>query len=121
MRASTALTDLICIRPGGKRVAVTVAIGHPYPRSEGDWGCAVAISGFDAGVDTIHGHDSLQALCLALTFVRSRLTAFVADGGRVLLSSTSEEFPFDAYFPSPKRMGKRRSARPAPRGTRRSR
>ncbi len=121
MRPTTALTELICIRPRGKRVAVTVAIGHPCPRSEGDWGCAVAISGLDEGVKTIHGHDSLQALCLALTFVRSRLTAFVADGGRILSSSTTEEFPFDAYFPPPRGMGKRRPGRPASRGARRSR
>jgi len=121
MRSTTALTELICIRPRGMRIAVTVAIGHPYPRSEGDWGCAVAISGLDEGLKTIHGHDSLQALCLALTFVRSRLTAFVADGGRILISSTSEEFPVDAYFPSSQGKGKRRPARPAPRGARRSR
>ena len=111
MRSTTAITELICIPPKGGRVAVTVAIGHPYPTSEGDWGCPVAMTGLDTGTKTIHGHDSLHALCLAITFIRTRLTAFVADGGRLLQSASGEEFPMDAYFAVPRTEGKPRRVR----------
>jgi hypothetical protein len=121
MRPTTALTELICLRPKGKRVAVTVAIGHPYPSSEGPWGCPVSITGLHKGVATIYGLDSLQALSLAIAFVRARLTSFVADGGRILISSSGEEFPLDAYFGYAMTKEKRRPVRPAPRRARRRR
>ena len=121
MRATTAMTDLVCIHSKGKRIAVTVAIGHPYPRSEGDWGCPVAITGLHKGVATIFGCDSLQALSLAITFVRARLTSFVADGGRILISSSDEEFPLDVYFGSLMAKGTRHPVRPARRRARRPR
>ena len=111
MRPTTAISELICIRPKGRRVAVTVAIGHPYPTSEGDWGCPVAMTGLAEGTATIHGHDSLQVLCLAIIFIRTRLTAFVADGGRILLSATGEEFPMDSYFASTRTGRKPRRSR----------
>jgi uncharacterized protein DUF6968 len=100
MQQTTGTTDLVCIRPNGERIAVTVAIGHPFHTPEGDWGCPVTISGLHEGIATIYGLDSFQAICLAITFVRNRLASFLADRGRIVLPETGEEFPIDAYFDS---------------------
>jgi hypothetical protein len=100
MQQTTGMTELVCIRPNGERVAVTLAIGHPFPTPEGDWGCPVTLSGLHEGIVSIHGRDSFQAICLAIAFVRGRLASLVADGGRVVFPSTGEDCPVDAYFGS---------------------
>ncbi len=98
MQQTTGITELVCIPPHGERVAITVAIGHPFPTPEGDWGCPVAISGLHEGLATIHGRDSFQSICLAIAFVRGRLASFIAHGGRIVFPSSGEDFPLDAYF-----------------------
>ena len=98
MQQTTGMTELVCIRPNGERVAVTLAIGHPAPTPEGDWACPVTIGGLHEGLAGIRGQDSFQSICLAIAFVRSRLASFVANGGRVILPATGEDFPIDEYF-----------------------
>ena len=73
MIATTGMVDLICVRPNGERVTVTVAVGHPYPTMEGDWACPVEIAGLHGRLTDVHGTDSLQALCLAIKLVGSLL------------------------------------------------
>jgi uncharacterized protein DUF6968 len=98
MQPSTGLTELLCVRPSGERINVTVAIGHPYPTSGGEWACPVEMSGLHGRLVDIRGIDSLQALCLAVNIVRELLASFRADGGRILDSKTGEDFLFDTYF-----------------------
>ena len=100
MKPSMGTAELMCVRPGGERVAVTVAIGHPYPTSEGDWACAVEVAGLHGRLKDIVGADSLQALCLAIRAAHDLLASFVADGGRVLDPRTGDEVDLDAQFGS---------------------
>src|SRR5437867_1074392 len=100
MQQTTGTTEIDCIRPNGERVGVTLAIGHPFATPEGDWACPATLTGLHEGIVSIHGQDSLQAICLAITFIRSRLASFVAGGGRVVIPTTGEDFPIDAYFGS---------------------
>jgi hypothetical protein len=90
--------EFLCVRPGGERVEVVVAIGHPYPTSEGDWACPVEIDGLHGDLAEIHGIDSLQVICLAIRVVRERLEAFVAEGGRILHPTTEENVALESYF-----------------------
>ena len=92
------MTELVCIRPNGERIAITLAIGHPFATPEGDWQCPVTINGLHENLTNIHGSDSLQSICLAIAFVHTRLASFVADGGRIIFPATGEDFPMDAYF-----------------------
>jgi len=46
----------------------------------------------------VHGEDSLQALCLALSLARQLLTSFVEDGGRVVYAGTDSDYAIDATF-----------------------
>lgn len=90
--------QFLCVHPDGERVEVVVAIGHPYPTSEGGWACPVEIDGLHGDLADIHGMDSLQALCLAIRLVGERLAAFVAEGGRILHPSTGETIALESYF-----------------------
>ena len=90
--------QFLCVQPGGERIEVVVAIGHPYPTSEGDWACPVEIDGLHGDLADIHGMDALQALCLAIRLVGERLAAFVAAGGRILHPSTGESIALESYF-----------------------
>jgi hypothetical protein len=91
-------THFLCVTPGGERIEIVVAIGHPYPTSKGGWACPVEIDGLHGDLADIHGLDALQALCLAIRLVGERLTAFVADGGRILHPSTEESVDLESYF-----------------------
>ena len=110
MIATTGMMELICVRPNGERVTVTVAVGHPYPTMEGDWACPVEIARLDGRLTDVHGMDSLQALCLAIELVGSRLASFVAEGGRILDPKTGKDVELDTYFNAerPTRKGKTR-------------
>jgi hypothetical protein len=91
-------THFLGVTSGGERIEVVVAIGHPYPTSEGGWACPVEVDGLHGDLAEIHGVDSLQALCLAIRLVGERLAAFVADGGRILHPSTGESVALESYF-----------------------
>jgi hypothetical protein len=112
MKPTTGMTTFTCVRPGGGRVSVTIAVGHPYPTSEGDWACPVEIDGLQGRLEDIAGEDSMQALCLAIRTARDLLTSFMADGGRVLDPGTGKPVSLDDRFGSPKPSG---SPRPRPR------
>jgi hypothetical protein len=58
-------------------------IGAPY-RDGNDWACPVALDGIDGRYVDIRGDTSLQALCLAIALVRTRLAHRLA-AGEVLL------------------------------------
>lgn len=111
MRPTTGMTEFVCVRPDGERVAVTVAIGHPYPTSGGDWACPVEITRLHGRILDIHGIDSLQALCLATRLAGTLLRDFVADGGRILDPGTGNDVPLDGYFELAPAAGKRVKAR----------
>jgi uncharacterized protein DUF6968 len=110
MIAATGKIEIICVRPNGERLPVTVAVGHPYPTIEGDWACPVAMTGLHGRLTDVHGTDSLQALCLGIKLVGNLLASFVAEGGRILDPKTGEGVELDTYFNAgrPLRMGKAR-------------
>jgi hypothetical protein len=68
----------------GARQRVAVRIGKPYSLSPREWACPVEIRGLEPRYPDIRGVDSLQALCLAISLVRTRLEDFIRDGGKIL-------------------------------------
>jgi len=98
MIATTGMMELICVRPNGEHLTVTVAVGHPYPTMEGDWACPVEIARLHGRLTDVHGIDSLQALCLAIKLVGRVLASFVAEGGCIRDPKTGKDFELDTYF-----------------------
>jgi hypothetical protein len=94
-----AKAELIRVRNGGERIAVTVEIGQPRKDAHGLWSTPVALHGIDGRLSDICGEDSLQSLCLALQMVRARLAAVVVAGDR-LIDGDGGDFPVEAYFPT---------------------
>ncbi len=75
---------LVLVRPNGERVAVTVKVGRPYVVGELEARCPVAIEGLEPQYSDISGNDTLQALSLAMRFLRLRLDDQLAKGSRLI-------------------------------------
>jgi hypothetical protein len=69
---------------GGTKKRVAVRIGKPYCISAQEWASPVELRGHEPRYPDIRGADPLQALCLAISLIRSRLEDFMSKGGKVL-------------------------------------
>jgi hypothetical protein len=78
------LTEFDLQPSDGPTRRVAVRVGKPYEVSAHEWACPVELCGHDSRYPDIRGGNALQALCLAISLVRSRLEAFIEKGGKVL-------------------------------------
>jgi hypothetical protein len=67
----------------GTRQRVTLRVGKPYLAAPGEWACPGELSGFEPRHPDMRGVSSMQALCLAISLLRSRVEGFLAKGGKV--------------------------------------
>ena len=74
---------VILVRPDGRRTPGRIAVGLPVVREQ-DCACEVVIDGLEPPRN-IYGHDTLQALLLALRFIGMRLDDVCARGLRIEL------------------------------------
>jgi hypothetical protein len=82
--------NLIGVEPnGGERVFV-VGVERPVRQPTGEWACPTVTHDRPTS-QPIYGEDSLQALCLGLSFIRLRLAAFLESGGRLFLDEGRDE------------------------------
>ena len=110
MSEIVATSTLDCVNSLGEHQQVIVEIGRPYRAPEGEWACPVAMRGFYNSLPDVHGEDSLQALCLAVSLVRMLLAGFVEGGGRIFFPNSDSEYDLDATFSN---VGRRSSDGPA--------
>jgi len=75
--------DFIMHSPSGKKRKVILRIGKPYEHQSGDWACPVELNGYEPRYADIFGVSSMQALCLAISLVRTRIHDFISKGGRI--------------------------------------
>ena len=83
---------LVALRPSGETVDIVVAVGIPRQVGPDEWACPGWVSGLEVQAHEHHGGTSLQALCLALMYVRRELTFFIEDGGRLQYPGTGDDF-----------------------------
>jgi hypothetical protein len=79
---------------GGEHVFV-VGVEKPLQQATGEWACPTLAHDCPRP-QPIYGEDSLQALCLGLSFIRLRLEAFLEGGGRLFLDEERVEISRDA-------------------------
>ena len=79
-----ALTEFDLQFPAGTKRRVTVRVGKPYRISAHEWACPVELRGHEPRYADLRGVDSVQALCMAISLVRSRLEDFIDKGGKIL-------------------------------------
>ena len=87
-----------CVGPNGERHRIVVKLGRPYQTSTGEWACPVKIRGLYNNLCDIHGQDSLQALCLATSLVRTLLNSFVEGGGRIMFPNSDYVYDLNSIF-----------------------
>jgi hypothetical protein len=88
-------------KPGKDRFPITIEIGRPFPWggiSPTEYGCYVKADPLLRKTD-FHGEGALQALCLALQYIRWQLDHFIENGG-ILLTENGEEFRLQSYWPN---------------------
>src|SRR6478736_3122093 len=100
MAGEIARAEFVAIDSAGAEAPVRVVLRTPVQTVHGDWACAIdadpLVGGPPGGVV---GQDGLQAISLALTFVRSRLEDFRNNGGRIVFPGESRvDVPLDAQF-----------------------
>ena len=95
---SLASTELVVVTATGDETLVRAAVGVPYQAPTGEWRCPVRLTGLHEGHPDMAGADSLQALCMAASLVRSLLESVVEEGGRVLDAASRSDYPLDAVF-----------------------
>jgi hypothetical protein len=78
------VSEFVFLFPDGTNRNVRLRVGKPYQASDVHWACPVEISGFERRYPDIAGEDSLQALCLAICLIRTRLVDFFEKGGKIL-------------------------------------
>jgi len=65
----------------GERKSITIRIGKPYPVSNSEWACPVALDGLYKNLADQYGIDSLQSLNLAMSLAQQLLSSLEEDGG----------------------------------------
>jgi len=79
-----------------ERVRLKAGFGPIYQSGQ-DYRCPVRFSGWGNSPPDTQGHDSLQALLLAVNLVHSILHEFTKCGGRVLYRDTNVDYELDVF------------------------
>jgi hypothetical protein len=100
MESPVTVLELVEVADSGKQTPIRVEVGQPYsnPDSHGEWICSVLVRGIDHKAKNIYGAHSLQALCLGLAYVRSRLETVLKRGSRLVDLEENNDFPLEACF-----------------------
>ena len=74
----------------GAESVLLVGVGRPTQQPTGEWACPTLT--YDLKEPRlIYGEDSLQALCLGLSLIRTRLEGWMDSGGRIFVGESREE------------------------------
>lgn len=71
--------ELVWIRKDGSEVSVIAQIGVPYEIEDFGWACPAELTGVDPQYPDIHGVSSMQAICLAIRLIKTRLGHLLDD------------------------------------------
>lgn len=82
-------------RADGSRTPLVVTVGRPYVVDEAEARCPILIAGLDGQSADIAGSDTLQALGLALSFIRRRLEHQIEQGSKLLYEGEGDEVEVD--------------------------
>jgi hypothetical protein len=81
---------LVGVAFDGTEHVFVAGVGKPTRQPTGDWACPTAMYDGEEP-QLIYGQDSLQSLCLGLSFIRARLEHFLESGGRLFLDQGRDE------------------------------
>ncbi len=90
--------ELEAIPADAPALSFRLEVQQPFLEREGQWRCVILMGDFQRPL-RIAGGDPLQALCLAIDYVRWVLRDFKEQGGE--LNCEGDSFPLEAYFFKP--------------------
>jgi hypothetical protein len=85
-----AVEEIIWVHKDGSEIKIIARVGRPYHVQEGEWACPSEIVGLDPHARDIHGEGSMQALHLAINFIRIRLGGLLEDGENLYSNDRSK-------------------------------
>src|SRR5260370_29553949 len=85
MTEPIASRELVCVRPSGEAITLTMTVGKPYS-SSGIIRCPVSLEPLQGPLVDIAGVDSWQALQLAMDLIERLLRAEVENGSKLYWS-----------------------------------
>lgn len=99
MEKPIASLDLISVDEEGLRSKLALSIGAPSEEPDGTWACEVELEGIESKPRKIYGGDSLQALCLAMQYMKKALELH-SKASRLLYAGQGEdaEWPIESYL-----------------------
>lgn len=74
-----ATINLLWVRKDGSEVSVIGQIGEPYQLDELSWACPAELKGVDPQYPDIQGGSAMQAVCLAIRLIKTRLGHLLDD------------------------------------------
>ncbi len=87
-----AASEFVLVPRQGAKKRARLRVGKPYQAPTGEWACPVEFRGAEPRYPDIVGENSLQALCLAISFLQSRVDDVVAKGGKLLYLEDDAEW-----------------------------
>jgi hypothetical protein len=85
---------LIGVTPEGAEQVFVVGVEKPTQQPTGEWACSTTTHDRQ-NPRSIPGEDSLQALCLGLSYIRLKLEDFLEKGGRLFHGGGGDEISRD--------------------------
>ena len=104
MKDTIAETTATMKSPKGDDTSIHIEIGRPYSISADEAACPISMAELYPKIHDIHGTDTLQALALALEFVRITIRKWEEKGFRF-------EFPQGGTLPSEIRFAQKEQKR----------
>ena len=87
-----AASEFVLVPRRGDKRRTRLRVGKPYKAPTGEWACPVEFRGAESRYPDIRGETSLQALCLAISFLQSRVEDVIAKGAKLLYVEDGEEW-----------------------------
>jgi len=84
--------------PRKRQVSCSATLLRPSQRATGEWACRFLLRGIAEEEHTIYGADPLQALMLALEYLRFALDRIKKRGVAIRYQKSAEEIDLQLYF-----------------------
>ena len=91
--------EIFAVTPEGEKKKFHIILNKPFQVDDVSWACQVQIKEMHKNLLDVKGHDSWQALGLALSLVHQLLRYFLEDGGKLYWEEGGDEMSLSDLFP----------------------
>ena len=99
MKEIIAQREIFALSPQGEKKKFRIFLDKPYQVDNVSWACPIKIEGLYKELPDVIGHDSWQALGLAMGLVHQLLRNYQGDGGKLYWGEDGDEMSLNDLFP----------------------